>query len=30
LRIEEGMAVIDDSIGSGVEWNEDAVTRFLV
>jgi mandelate racemase len=30
LRVEKGMAVIDDSIGSGVEWNEDAVRRFSV
>jgi len=29
LRIEKGMAIIDDAIGTGVEWNEDAVSRFL-
>jgi mandelate racemase len=28
LRIEKGMAIIDDAIGSGMEWNEDAVSRF--
>jgi mandelate racemase len=27
LRVENGMAIIDDAIGSGVEWNEDAVRR---
>ena len=30
LRIENGMAIVDDEIGSGVEWNEDAVSRFAV
>ena len=28
LRIEKGMAIVGDSIGSGVSWNEDAVERF--
>jgi mandelate racemase len=28
LRVEKGMAIVDDGIGSGVEWNEDAVRRF--
>jgi mandelate racemase len=28
LRIEKGMAIIDDAIGTGVEWNEDAVNQF--
>jgi mandelate racemase len=28
LRIEKGMAIIDDALGTGVEWNEDAVSRF--
>ncbi len=28
LRVEKGMAVVDDAIGTGVEWNEDAVRRF--
>jgi hypothetical protein len=22
------MAIIDDALGTGVEWNEDAVSRF--
>jgi mandelate racemase len=30
LRIEKGMAIIDDAVGSGVEWNEDAVRRYSV
>jgi mandelate racemase len=30
LRVENGMAVIDDGAGSGVEWNEEAVRRFAV
>ena len=30
LQIERGMAVIADTIGSGVAWNEDAVGRFAV
>jgi mandelate racemase len=30
LTIENGMAVVDDEPGSGVEWNEDAVRRFAV
>ena len=29
LRIEKGMAIIDNAIGTGVEWNEDAVSQFL-
>jgi mandelate racemase len=28
LRVANGMAVVDDAVGSGVEWNEDAVRRF--
>jgi mandelate racemase len=28
LRIDSGMAILDDTVGSGVEWNEDAVSRF--
>ncbi len=28
LRVEKGMAIVGDSIGSGVSWNEDAVERF--
>ncbi|MEM6986092.1 MAG: enolase C-terminal domain-like protein [Pseudomonadota bacterium] len=29
LRIEKGMAVIGDGVGSGVAWNEKAVSQFL-
>ncbi len=28
LRVENGMAIVEDTIGSGVEWNEEAVRRF--
>lgn len=28
LRVENGMAIVDDAIGTGVDWNEDAVYRF--
>jgi mandelate racemase len=28
LRVDKGMAIVDDTIGTGVEWNEDAVRRF--
>jgi mandelate racemase len=28
LRVEKGMAIVDDAIGTGIEWNEDAVRRF--
>jgi hypothetical protein len=28
LRVEQGMAVIDDVIGTGMEWNEEVVQRF--
>lgn len=28
LRVEGGMAVVDDSAGTGVDWDEDAVRRF--
>jgi len=28
LRVEKGMAIIGDAIGTGVDWNEDAVRRF--
>lgn len=28
LQVENGMAIIDDAVGSGVEWNEAAVQRF--
>lgn len=30
LAVEDGLAVFDDEPGSGVEWNEDAVSRFAV
>ena len=28
LRIEQGMAVVDGVVGTGVAWNEEAVARF--
>jgi mandelate racemase len=28
LLIEKGMAIVGDAIGTGVDWNEDAVHRF--
>jgi mandelate racemase len=28
LRVESGMVLVDDAIGTGVDWNEDAVRRF--
>jgi mandelate racemase len=28
LRVEKGMAIVGDDMGTGVEWNEDAVRRF--
>jgi mandelate racemase len=28
LRVENGMAIVDDAIGTGVDWDEDAVRRF--
>jgi mandelate racemase len=30
LRVEKGLAIVEDTVGSGVEWNEDAVRRFSV
>ncbi|WP_020473691.1 enolase C-terminal domain-like protein [Zavarzinella formosa] len=30
LRVENGMAVISDDDGSGIEWDEEAVRRFAV
>jgi mandelate racemase len=30
LRIVDGCAVLDDRPGSGVEWNESAIARYLV
>ncbi len=28
LEVEGGMAVVSNAVGSGVEWNEDAMERF--
>jgi mandelate racemase len=28
LHIEKGMAIVGDALGTGVDWNEDAVHRF--
>jgi mandelate racemase len=28
LRVEQGMAIVDDVIGAGVDWNEEMVRRF--
>lgn len=28
--LEKGMAIVDDAIGSGVEWNQDAVDEYLI
>jgi len=28
LRIENGVAIVDDRVGSGVDWNEEAVGRY--
>jgi len=30
LRIEKGMAIVDDAIGTGVAWNEAAVSRYCI
>ena len=30
IRIEGGMAMIDGALGSGVSWNEAAVSRYCV
>jgi mandelate racemase len=30
LRVEKGNAILDDSPGSGIAWNEDAVSRYTV
>ena len=30
LCVESGMALVDDAPGSGVEWNEDAVRKFVI
>ena len=28
LCIEDGMAIVNDQVGTGIDWNEDAVDRF--
>jgi hypothetical protein len=28
LRVEKGMAIVSDAIGTWVDWDEDAVHRF--
>ncbi len=30
LQIKDGMAMVDDSIGSGIEWNENIVEKYTV
>jgi mandelate racemase len=30
LRVEHGVAIAENAAGSGVSWNEKAVTRFAV
>ena len=30
LRVERGMCVPDDELGSGVDWNEDALSRYAI
>lgn len=30
LQIENGFAILDDLPGSGIQWNEDVVSRYLV
>ena len=30
LKIEMGMAIVEDVIGTGVDWNEQAVARYVV
>jgi mandelate racemase len=30
LRIDNGMAIIDGALGSGLEWDEDAVARYSI
>jgi len=29
LQLENGLAIVGDNVGTGVEWNEKAVSRFL-
>ena len=28
LKVEDGMAIVDDSVGSGIAWDEEAVARY--
>lgn len=30
LRIENGMVIVEDVVGTGVEWDEKAVARFSI
>lgn len=30
LEVKDGMAIVDGAVGTGVDWNEQAVTRFAV
>lgn len=30
IRVDQGMAIIDDALGTGVDWNEDMVSKFSV
>ena len=30
LVVDQGMAIIESAIGSGIEWNEEAVKEYLV
>jgi mandelate racemase len=30
LNIDKGMAIIDGAIGSGIEWNEEAVNKYML
>ena len=30
LQIESGFAILDDRAGSGIEWNEDNISQFLI
>ncbi|GAG94453.1 unnamed protein product, partial [marine sediment metagenome] len=30
IRVDQGMAIIDGALGTGVDWNEDMVSKFSV
>jgi mandelate racemase len=30
LRVVNGVACVEDVVGTGVEWNESAVSRYVV